>query len=202
MSNYLKPRSPELPPWGFVCVCVCGMFTNLSMIRIFSIFLSWKMALGMVRLTGERGLSSLRDQPADSHGRQLTGTFVLTLMYSHARYIPHSNPQLHLQVKVHFYINSGYSTPWNNFLGVKDIIHKDMEHLWVFVFLCVVCRCECFGFSGRLTRGCRNTKMQNEFWYMPSIVQYYGLKTDRDIHSTPQWRPAEAEVPSPHADIT
>jgi hypothetical protein len=48
----------------------------------------------------------------------------------------------------------------------------------------------------------RNGQMQNEFWYTQSIVQYYGLITDRDPHSTPQCRSAEAEVPSPHAGIT
>jgi immunoglobulin heavy chain len=57
-------------------------------------------------------------------------------------------------MKLHLHLNSGSSTHWKYSLGVKDILPKNMTHLWVFVFLLAAPRCECLRVSGRKTWGC------------------------------------------------
>jgi hypothetical protein len=56
-------------------------------------------------------------------------------------------------MKLHIYLNEDVSTPWNYFLGVMDAIHKNMKHLWVFLFLLVGHRGESLRNSGRMTWG-------------------------------------------------
>jgi tRNA G37 N-methylase Trm5 len=106
----------------------------------------------MVRLTGQRGLNFLINKPATfSQGIQVTGTTILPLMYSHARYNPHANTQLHHQMKMHIYLNSHSSKHWKYFQEVMDNIFKNMRNLCIFVFLLVAPRGECLRNSGKMT---------------------------------------------------
>jgi hypothetical protein len=53
----------------------------------------------MVELTGERGLSSPKEQPAaSSQGRQIIANFELLPVYSQVWYIPTTKTQIHQQM--------------------------------------------------------------------------------------------------------
>jgi hypothetical protein len=67
---------------------------------------------------------------------------------------PTCNSPITSLMKLHLHLNSGSSTHWKYFLGVKDILPKNMTHSGVFVFLLAAPRCECLRVSGRITWEC------------------------------------------------